>query len=65
MEANYQQKHARKPVDIGREDLVDAVDSASGLDGEKEDHETSNLNDIQRRNLTPEEAQAVHDSYRS
>ena len=49
MEANYQQKHARKPVDIGREDLVDAVDSASGLDGEKEDNETSNLNGTQRR----------------
>ena len=27
------------------------VDSASGLDGEEEDHETSNLNKIQRRNL--------------
>ena len=27
------------------------VDSASGLDGEKEDHETSNLKDVLRRKL--------------
>ena len=33
---------------IFRDDLGD---SASGLDDEKEDHETLNVNDIQRRKL--------------
>ena len=42
-------KKARKPLNFGREDL--RVDSASRLDGENEDHETSSLKDVLRRML--------------
>ena len=39
-------------MDFGREDQDDGdVDSSSGLDGEKEDHETKTFKDILRRKL--------------
>ena len=46
-------KKTRKLLDFGREDLAMPGDvyRASGLDGEREDHETSNLKDVLRRKL--------------
>ena len=43
---------ARKSFDLGREDRGDCdVDSTSGLDNEKEDHDKTNVKDILRRKL--------------
>ena len=43
---------ARKSLDLGREDRGDChVDSASGLDSEKKNHEKGDLKDILRRKL--------------
>lgn len=43
---------ARKSFDLGWEDRGDCnVDSTSGLDNEKEDHDKTNVKDILRRKL--------------